>query len=193
MRKIFALAMLLALVAIMAVPMTASAATTATGSTTVGGSIAAPSVTVAPPGAIAFGILMGSTTAPNNRTATPGSVSVVMGTSGTATWTVTASQVSGINTLGFLAKDATPTTGKLNNPLFVSDVSAPATWATLAAITSPVSPLNGDAFQSTTRLSWTGSTLTGSLPFYVRQWVDTAEATKTGTYSITITFTAVLS
>ena len=178
----------------MAVPMTASAATTATGSTTVGGSIAAPSVTVAPPGTVAFGILMGSATAPNNRTATPGSVTVVMGTSGTATWTVTAAHVSGINTLGYLAKDATALTGKLNNPLLVAKESAPATWATLAALVAPLpaNPLNGDAWQSATRLSWSDTTITGSLPFYVRQWVDPVESTKTGTYSITITFTATL-
>ena len=189
MKKIFVLACLLALVAIMAVPMVASAGSTSTtGTATVGGSIAAPTITCTAPSGLAFGTLVASATLANDKTATAGSINVTAGSGSITGWTVTVAHLSGPNTLGFLAKDATT---KLTDPLLVAKTSADPFW-TVATLLAPLpsNPLHGTTYTNSP-LIYTGSASgVTSLPFFARQWVEVGDVSTTGTFSLSLTFTA---
>jgi len=171
MKKIFVLVCLLALVAIMAVPMAASAATSGTGSTTIGGSIAQGSITIVAPGAIAFGTLSRVTT--NEKTATPGRVTVVPGTNGSNTWSADAQGLTGDHP-GYLVTGASE---NLTNPLLIG-------YNLAAPMFSAVLPLHYD----------TVAQPTGVLDFCAKQILAPPTADSiVGAYSCIITFTARLS
>jgi hypothetical protein len=176
MKKIFVLAGLLALVAIMAVPMAASAATTI-----IGGSVTEATVTMTPPSAIAFGALVYSATVPMEKASTAGSVTVVKGTSGVISWTVTAQATTG-TTPGKMSSATADLTTWL---LIGKTLATPADYRCADGI--------GRNIHSTAIpagvLTYTGTTTPGSIPFCARQWIETTDTTP-GVYSATITFTA---
>lgn len=185
MKRTLIVILLVALAVITIMPVAASAATTDTKTTSINASVSANSITVTPPAAMSFGILLQSATLPNNKNST-GSVAVVVGSTGSATWTVTAEQKSGVNTLGFMARDASV---KLTNPLLVAKTGSPASWNVLSVMApAPTTPLHGDVVANTL-LQWTGTTTSDTLPFYVRQWVEAGDLTNTGSYSLVVTFT----
>jgi len=193
MKKIFALAFVLALVAIMAVPMAASAAT-GTGGTTVGGSVLAGTITVAPPSAISFVLLNASPTATEDaQSATPGRVTVVPGTSGKTAWTMTAKSTAGTYP-GYLATGAT----KLDQPLLIAKTLGSWYLASGNTGTTLIPPLSDtDYFTGTGTtvisgaLSYAGAVSVTDIFLYAKQWVNSSDSTA-GAYSCTITFTAII-
>lgn len=193
MKKILALAFVLAMVAILAVPMAATAAT-GTGGTPVGGSIVAGTITVTPPSAINFAVLNASKTVPEeSQSLTPGKVTVVAGTSGKTAWTMTAKSTGGTYP-GFLAYGAT----RLDQPLLIAQALSGtlAGWylASGATGTTTIPPTGGDYFTATQAVAsgtllYSGPDSVTDIFLYAKQWVDQHDTTA-GVYSCTITFTA---
>ena len=163
MKKIYALALLLALVAVLAVPMAASA-NTVVNNVTVGGSITVGSIAMSPPGAIAFGTLSAITL--NEKNASPGSVTVTPGSSGKTTWTAGAIAATSTHTGWMMSGGAS-----LTNELQIGKSVAENSWT-----------------QAHTGITYSGSAATGPIPFAAKQVYATTDSV--AIYSITITFTA---
>jgi hypothetical protein len=204
MKKILALAFVLAIVAILAVPMAASAAT-GTGGTTVGGSVRSGTITVAPPSAINFVLLNASPAVPEDgQSVTPGRVTVVPGTSGKTAWTMTAKSTTPAASAGYLA---TPSSVKLDQPLLIAKSNAVGTLWNLAAGGSAVgnqipsgtiavphpyfAANHTDLVAGVDELDYDGADSVTNIFLYAKQWVNMSDATA-GTYSCTITFTATI-
>ena len=164
MKKIYALALLLALVAVLAVPMAASA-NTVISNVTVGGNITNGTIAMAAPGAIAFGTL--SSVTPNEKNAAPGTVTVTPGSSGTTTWTATAAALANPPSTGYMTMGGT----KLANPVFIGKSIAEGMLVNAA----------------TGSLAYSGSA-SGPITFAAKQTLLASD--NNAIYSITITFTA---
>jgi len=174
MKKILALACLLALVAILVVPM---AATAAAPTTPVSGTVKYATVSMTAPSALAFNTFkMGW----NYATAvTPGKVTVVPGTSLLTNWTVTAAATS-----IFLGN----ATDNLDTPLLVGPSKDGPHWfflnggsTTIDGTVYPIPPDSG-------HLTYSGTTTPGSVPFAAAQFIKASDITA-GSYSVTVTFT----
>jgi hypothetical protein len=191
MKKILAMALLLALVAILAVPMAATAATSTTITTTVGGNVSESSISITPPSAIAFGLL--SKTTDNygitKASATSGKVTVVAGTAGNKNWSVKAESLG--SNPGFLTSNGTTLTQRL----LIGEVLTPSTvWYAAYGAANPT-PAKGPAYLANSEWGYTGTgnsagtVAAPNIDFCALQFVDANDST-VGTFSITMTFTA---
>ena len=172
MKKIIALACLLAVMAILVVPMAASAATSSTGIVTVTGSFVAASVKVTAPGALAFGTFE-SGKFNIGSSPTMGKVEVTPGTSKLTDWVLkaqaaTPNMKSGVNILqDYLL------------------ISFDGTWYKIA--NGGDGSVQGTGPYSGT-LQITGSDASHNFDFYGKQWVRADDLP--GIYTLSITFTA---
>jgi hypothetical protein len=185
MKKIIAVAFLLALVAVLAVPMAAFAAT---GSTTVGGSVTAGTVSVTPPTAIAFGAMKVSESPLTKQATTGAKVTVIPGSSGLEAWTMTVKSTAGLKP-GWLSTSS----ASLTYPLLISDngtgwVRADAPTVGASNLTPPVTPPQVYAGGA---LTYLGTGTQSDLDFFAKQWLTSGDD-EAGTYSITLTFTVTL-
>ena len=139
-------------------------------------------ITITPPSAIAFGMLVYSATEPMDMASvTAGKVTVTPGTSGTINWTVTAQATTG-NTPGKMSSGTTDLTYWL---LIGKDLAGP--WYNANGSTD-AGTVNGTPYDAGP-LTYTDTTSQGTIDFCALQWMETTD-TKPGTYSATITFTA---
>jgi hypothetical protein len=139
-------------------------------------------ITITPPSAIAFGMLAYSATEPmDEASVTSGKVTVVPGTSGTISWTVTAQASTG-NTPGKMSSGTTDLTYWL---LIGKDLAGP--WYNANGSTD-AGTVKGTPYDAGP-LTYTDTTSPGTIGFCALQWMETTD-TKVGTYSATITFTA---
>jgi hypothetical protein len=176
MKKILVLVAVFALVAAMIVPFTVSAMgfVPATGTAVVSGDVAAPTIGITAPSAIAFGLLkLGG----NSKASDPnGALQIVLNSANSVAWQVTAQDVSPNNGLLY----ANPTT-YLSEELQIGKNTS-SLWFNA----------NGSGGVLTYTGGYDGSTWTGdSLSFAAGQTVSASDPAGTG-FSTTITFTATI-
>jgi len=182
MKKIFALAFLLALVAVMVVPL---AAFGATGVQTVGGSVTGGTITVTPASAIAFGMLAVEDSPITKIAATKGKVTVTPGTSGADDWTCVVRSLT----------DSTMKTGAstyLSKALLIAEDDNTYSDGLWYRADGPVGGGSDPATYQAGALTFKGTA--GSvtdISFKAMQYV-TGSDTTAGAYSITLTWTATL-
>ena len=178
-KKLLILGIVLAMVAALVIPTAVFAAPTTTQAPTtttvvVTGLDAAPTVSFTAPGAINLDNSSGMMTAGwNTGTGTPGAVTLTQGTSGTATYTITA-----VGASNMVNGSSTP----LQNYLLIGNTSTSGGWFIANGGSGSV---DGYSFSGT--LTYTGPA-SGSLPFFADQYVTPTDAL--GVYTDTITFTA---
>jgi hypothetical protein len=184
-KKLLVLAVVLAMVAALVVPMAVSAAppTTTqaaiTGTAIVTGTDAAPTIAFTAPGAVDLNNGSGMMVAGWNSAAaiTPGNVILTEGTSGTASYSVTAENV----TTPYMNNGSV----NLQNYLLIGNASLTGGWFIANGGTGVVPTPSGTSYSGV--LTYTGNA-SGSLPFFAAQYVTPTDAL--GNYTTTITFTA---
>lgn len=195
MKRVLIIACLLAIVAILVVPMAASAATTK-----VGGTVKYATVTVVAPKAITWSTFaVGGNLAYDNTSTTQGKVTVIAGTSGTISATVTAKSDAA---KAWLFKDAT---NRLDEFLLISLAdSQPTAWAQYHIVNggscvageyagAPAESFSGDATKTLSEAGVfaPGTSKTMNYNFWAYQWITANDAANhAGTYSVDVTFTA---
>jgi hypothetical protein len=185
-KKLLILGIVLALVAALVVPTAVFAAgppTTTqaaiTGTAVVTGTDAAPTIAFTAPGAVDLNNGSGMMVAGWNSAAaiTPGNVILTEGTSGTASYSVTAENV----TTPYMNNGSV----NLQNYLLIGNASLTGGWFIANGGTGVVPTPSGTSYSGV--LTYTGNA-SGSLPFFAAQYVTPTDAL--GNYTTTITFTA---
>jgi hypothetical protein len=172
MKKILILAAALVLLAILVVPAAAYAGDTST----VSGEVTSATVSVDVPIGLPFGTFSAGWNVTDwyNAHGWYGTVTVIPGTSGLTSWTVTAQ--------GAAYMTASPTS--LTKPLLIGPANG--SWSCADGTSS--GDVHGVSYSGT--CTYTGTDNPHNFDFWAAQYIETGDAANAGSYSDTITFSA---